>query len=65
MRREYSVLEALSLPIQAIFIGTVLAALAPILIAFVIAVELKAMFARHRIRKEQALKGPYPNGRGN
>lgn len=53
VKREASWFDALSLPFQFIVIGSVavlaIAAFVPILIA----IETKAMFARHRIRKER------------
>lgn len=53
VRREASTFDGLSLVFQGIGFCLVLAVFTPFVLGFYIVVELKAFFARQRIRKEQ------------
>lgn len=55
VRREASWFDALSLPFQFMFVGTALVLVIVLAVPILIAIEVKAFFARHRIRKERAM----------
>lgn len=55
VKREASWFDALSLPFQFIFLGSLAVIAIVAFIPILIAIETKAFFARHRIRKEQAM----------